>query len=145
MKVAVNWLQRGVKSLFVFNLATLWLFLLEGKKMAVAYMRQTWTLYLYRAFLPLRTTAPPLLPSVAVTERLLGIDLSQVELFFPLTRPGGVSIEELVVLACLVRHLQPKRLVEIGTAEGRTTLNLALHSPPTPKSSPLTFRQLPQP
>ena len=116
--------------MIVFNLATLWLFLREGKKMAVAYLRQTWTLYLYRALLPLRTTVPPLLPSASVTEQFPGIDLSRVELLFPSPRPGGVSVEELVILACLVRHLQPKRLVEIGTAEGRTTLNLALHTPP---------------
>jgi SAM-dependent methyltransferase len=129
VKVVVAWLRRGVKSLFVVNFATLWLLLREGRKMAVAYMRQVYTLYLHRAFLPLRTTVPALLPSVAVTERFPGIDLSQVELLFPLPRPGGVSVEELVILACLVRHLKPKRLVEIGTAEGRTTLNLALHTP----------------
>jgi predicted O-methyltransferase YrrM len=129
VKVVVAWLRRGVKSLFVVNLATLWLFLREGKKRAVGYMRQVLTLYLHRAFSHL-PTIPPLLPSVAVTERFPGIDLSQVELLFPLPRPGGVSVEELIILACLVRHLKPKRLVEIGTAEGRTTLNLALHSPP---------------
>jgi hypothetical protein len=129
VKVVVAWLRRGVKSLFVVNLATLWLLLRESRKMAVAYMRQVYTLYLHRAFLPLRTTVPALLPLVAVTERFPGIDLSQVELLFPLPRPGGVSVEELVILACLVRHLKPKRLVEIRTAEGRTTLNLALHTP----------------
>jgi len=118
-----------MKSLFVLNLAALWLLLREGRKMAVAYMRQAYTLYLHRAFLPLRTTVPPLLPSVVVTELFPDIDLSQVELLFPLPRPGGIALEELVIIACLVRHLKPKRLVEIGTAEGRTTLNLALHTP----------------
>ena len=63
MKVIAAWLRRGMKSLFVLNLAALWLLLREGRKMAVAYMRQAYTLYLHRAFLPLRTTVPPLLPS----------------------------------------------------------------------------------
>lgn len=129
MEIVIAWVKRSLKSLFVLNLATLWLLLREGRKMAVAYMRQAYTLYLHRAFLPLRTTVPPLLPSVVVTELFPDIDLSQVELLFPLPRPGGIALEELVIIACLVRHLKPKRLVEIGTAEGRTTLNLALHAP----------------
>jgi len=53
MKVIAAWLRRGMKSLFVLNLAALWLLLREGRKMAVAYMRQAYTLYLHRAFLPL--------------------------------------------------------------------------------------------
>ncbi|MFA0737404.1 MAG: hypothetical protein LKKZDAJK_000492 [Candidatus Fervidibacter sp.] len=36
MKVIAAWLRRGMKSLFVLNLAALWLLLREGRKMAVA-------------------------------------------------------------------------------------------------------------
>jgi hypothetical protein len=39
--------------------------------------------------------------------------------------PGGARFEELVFLASIARHLQPRRLFEIGTCRGRTTVNLA--------------------
>ncbi|MGA8028861.1 MAG: class I SAM-dependent methyltransferase [Bryobacteraceae bacterium] len=38
---------------------------------------------------------------------------------------GNVSTLELVVLATLVRRLKPRTILEIGTFDGRTTLNLA--------------------
>jgi predicted O-methyltransferase YrrM len=58
-----------------------------------------------------------------------GLDHTRIELLHALGRPGGVRPDELVILSALVRHLQPRRLVEIGTAEGRTTLNLVHHAP----------------
>ena len=42
---------------------------------------------------------------------------------------GNVSGYELLVLASLVRKAQPRRCFEIGTFDGRTTLNLAANSP----------------
>jgi predicted O-methyltransferase YrrM len=44
---------------------------------------------------------------------------------------GNVSVLELVVLATLVRRHAPETIFEIGTFDGRTTLNLALNSPDT--------------
>jgi predicted O-methyltransferase YrrM len=70
-----------------------------------------------------------LLPEIPIEMLYPSIDLSQIELLYPLPRAGGVRVDELVIISAIVRHLKPKRLVEIGTAEGRTTLNLALHSP----------------
>jgi len=41
---------------------------------------------------------------------------------------GNVTAEELIVIAKLVRQYKPNRMFEIGTFDGRTTLNLACNS-----------------
>jgi predicted O-methyltransferase YrrM len=43
---------------------------------------------------------------------------------------GNLTALELEILCKLVRHTNPKILFEIGTFDGRTTLNLAAHSRP---------------
>lgn len=45
-------------------------------------------------------------------------------------KDGNVSVEELVVIVKLIRQYKPERLFEIGTFDGRTTLNLASNSSP---------------
>jgi hypothetical protein len=47
----------------------------------------------------------------------------------PLVVDGNVSLLELLILSQLARSLRPARLFEFGTFDGRTTLNLAYHSP----------------
>lgn len=42
---------------------------------------------------------------------------------------GNVSPLELMIIAKLVRRYQPENIFEIGTFDGRTTLNLAINSP----------------
>ncbi|MGH7618533.1 MAG: class I SAM-dependent methyltransferase [Gemmatimonadaceae bacterium] len=42
---------------------------------------------------------------------------------------GNVDLLELLVLARLVRARRPRRLLEIGTFDGRSTLNLAVNAP----------------
>jgi predicted O-methyltransferase YrrM len=42
---------------------------------------------------------------------------------------GNVSIEELCKICLIVRFLQPKRILEIGTYNGMTTLQMALNAP----------------
>ncbi|GBD00203.1 hypothetical protein HRbin17_02741 [bacterium HR17] len=121
--------RRCLRSLWVVNLAACWLALREGRTKAGRYLHHLWTAYLWRHQLLPPVSVPLTLPRRPFTEVFPSVDLSRVELLYPLPRPGSVTFEELVVLACLVRHLRPKRLVEIGTAEGRTTLNFALHAP----------------
>ncbi len=130
-----SFLRRLSRLLFVTNPAGFWLLLREGKEMAISYLYQVWTIYLWRKSLCMRGVVPCLLPEGTVSEMFPDVDLTQVTLLFPLPRPGGVQMHELALLVAIVRTLQPKRLVEIGTAEGRTTINLALHSPPMRKSS----------
>jgi len=43
---------------------------------------------------------------------------------------GGTTLYESYLLACIVQSLRPQVLFEFGTYEGRTTLQLALNSPP---------------
>ena len=42
---------------------------------------------------------------------------------------GNVSLEELRCIAKLVKYFEPKTLFEIGTFDGRTTMNMALNAP----------------
>ena len=42
---------------------------------------------------------------------------------------GNVSIQEAYYIAAMVKILQPKRVFEFGTFDGRTTLQMALNSP----------------
>ncbi len=44
-------------------------------------------------------------------------------------RDGNVSLQELVCIATLVAARQPRRLLEIGTFDGNTTLQMATNSP----------------
>ena len=46
----------------------------------------------------------------------------------PAVANGNVSIYELLAIVLLVRARQPKALFEIGTFDGRTTLNLAANA-----------------
>jgi predicted O-methyltransferase YrrM len=41
---------------------------------------------------------------------------------------ANVSVLELVVIVKLIKHYEPKKLFEIGTFDGRTTLNMACNS-----------------
>jgi predicted O-methyltransferase YrrM len=51
-----------------------------------------------------------------------------IELREPMGIDGNVNLLELVALARLVRHHRPSRIFEIGTFDGRTTLNLAANA-----------------
>ncbi|MCX6832380.1 MAG: class I SAM-dependent methyltransferase [candidate division Zixibacteria bacterium] len=43
---------------------------------------------------------------------------------------GNITLQELSVIAALVRQNAPKTIFEIGTFDGRTTLNMAINSAP---------------
>jgi hypothetical protein len=51
-------------------------------------------------------------------------------LAFPVGEDGNITTKEVIVINHLVKTHSPARLFEIGTFNGRTTLNLALNSPP---------------
>jgi hypothetical protein len=75
-----------------------------------------------------REAAPaPVLPTVSVAE--VTRDDTPVLLREPVARNGNVTLLELLVLARLVRERSPKAIFEIGTFDGRTTLNLAANAP----------------
>lgn len=73
---------------------------------------------------------PSRLPRLSPQELFPGIETADVSLLSPLLETGGnVWLNELVVLTGLCRWLQPKNIFEIGTFNGRTTVNLAANSP----------------
>jgi predicted O-methyltransferase YrrM len=67
------------------------------------------------------------LPHVPVTAAVPGISTADVRLsqFLPRDGNGAPTVFELAILCGLVRHLRARRVLEIGTFDGGTTLNLA--------------------
>jgi hypothetical protein len=71
-----------------------------------------------------------LIPRVAAGELFPEIDFTHSpELLHPFPRELSVQPHELIVLCQLVRRFKPARVIELGTAEGRTALNFAFHLP----------------
>ena len=67
-------------------------------------------------------------------------DESEPELVETEHHNGNVSLEELRCIAKIVRFHQPKTIFEIGTFDGRTTMNMAINA----KESELFTLDLPQ-
>ena len=63
---------------------------------------------------------------------LPGIESMDVRVMRSFDRRPGMSLDpsEVLVLSAIVRLLEPQRILEIGTYDGNTTLNLAANSPP---------------
>jgi hypothetical protein len=59
-----------------------------------------------------------------------GIEATQIVLSSSSERYGGVSLCELFVICVVAKHIKARRIFEIGTFEGNTTLNLALNTDP---------------
>lgn len=79
-----------------------------------------------------RPVAPPsgpplLIPGLAARDVM--DDAAPVIVREPDAADGNVSGYELLVLAGIVRRVQPRACFEIGTFDGRTTLNLAANAP----------------
>lgn len=75
-----------------------------------------------RAHKPVKPLLPKVEPAAFLPEG------PGVEVRAPLARDGNVTLYELLVIAQLVRSRSPKTLFEIGTFDGRTTLNMAANS-----------------
>lgn len=70
------------------------------------------------------------LPAVSIEDLFPGIEKVELSLHSPLLQMGGnVWTNELVILAGICRAVRPKRVFEIGTFNGRTTVNLAANCP----------------
>ncbi len=69
----------------------------------------------------------PVLPQLQVTE--LVPDGESIHILQPAGIFGNVTPFELIVINKLVRALKPERIFEIGTFDGRTTLNMAANAP----------------
>ncbi|MBM3526100.1 MAG: class I SAM-dependent methyltransferase [Alphaproteobacteria bacterium] len=60
----------------------------------------------------------------------IGDPAQPIAVLEPAFRPGNVTALELIVLVRIVRWLKPMASFEIGTFDGRTTLNIAANMPP---------------
>jgi hypothetical protein len=122
---------RGVRGI---NLNSLGILFRKGPTAAVSFLVNSHRLYagygMPRAWDSLPWRESLRLPKRSIEEIFPEIDFGcSPELLFPLTRDLGINTEELTILSRIVQALQPKRVVEFGTAEGRTAINLALQLP----------------
>lgn len=71
------------------------------------------------------------LPRVEIEDLFPGLEAAQYSLVrgFDRTRNMSITLGEVNVLAALVSHLKCERILEIGTFDGGTTLNLAANLP----------------
>ena len=70
----------------------------------------------------------PLLPTVEISE-LVPEELP-IQIREPVEADGNISLVEIAVISKLVKSRNPASIFEIGTFDGRTTLNMAANSPP---------------
>jgi hypothetical protein len=140
--------QRVFRAVSSFNLNTLRILFTKGAKPALEYDRYTYRLYSGYG-LPWSWSRAPwrsslTIPSVLPSELFPEIDFTRSpELLHPFPRDLGIMPHELMILAHVVRYLQPRCVVEFGTAEGRTSLNIALHLPRDGSLVTLDFPPIP--
>lgn len=123
-------LARVGRCALVANPALVWLTAKEGRLVGHAYLRHLVVGYVGRGFLAADDGEPRLVPCVPPVTAFPEIDVPSVEILHPVRTPGSVTNDELFLLSALVQARQPLRLVEIGTAAGRTALNLLRAAPP---------------
>ncbi|MDP2922977.1 MAG: class I SAM-dependent methyltransferase [Candidatus Omnitrophota bacterium] len=68
----------------------------------------------------------PNLPTISVNS-VIGDE--QIVVLEPKSKDGNVSLDELVIINGIIKRVHPKYIFEIGTFNGRTTLNMAYNSP----------------
>jgi hypothetical protein len=144
--------QSTVRSAFsglaALNLNALRVFFRKGVAPAVQYITHTHRLYSGYG-LPWKWSGLPWrsdmkVPQVAVQDLFPEIDFTRSpELLFPFPRDLSTMPHELMIMAHVIRYLRPKRVIEFGTAEGRTALNFALHLPPDGEVVTLDFPPIP--
>jgi hypothetical protein len=144
----VSTLSRTLRGLAALNLNALRVFLSRGAANAGQYVTYTHRMYtgfgLPRAWSTLPWRNDMTVPCVPVQQLFPEIDfVHSPALMHPFPRDLSTQPHELMILAQVVKFLQPKRVVEFGTAEGRTTLNIALHLPPDGQVVTLDFPPIP--
>lgn len=64
-----------------------------------------------------------IIPEIELSQ-LVSVDTT-VQILEPIRIAGNVTLLDIAVIAQLIKHYNPNRLFEIGTFDGRTTLNMA--------------------
>jgi len=128
-------LRRVARALSSLNFNSLRVLLQRGPSAALSLVSHSY--HLYSGFgLPHKWQRSPWRNDLKIPVRKLEelfpkMDCTRsLELLFPFPRDLGVLPQELIVLTKVVDHLKAKRVIEFGTAEGRTAVNIALHLPP---------------
>ena len=141
-------LERLTHGLLSLNLNAIALLFQNGWSAAIGYVTQSYRLY--SGFgMPYHWEKLPWwrdrdIPSKTVEELFPEIDFTRsAELLFPMPRHIGISTQELNVLSKVVCHLRPKKVVEFGTAEGRTAVNIANQLPQDGEIITLDFAPIP--
>ncbi len=141
-------LQRVARALSSLNFNSLRVLLRDGPSTALSFISHSY--HLYSGFgLPDRWQRSPWRNDLKIPIRKLDelfpeVDFTRsLELLFPIPRGLGVLPQELIVLTKVVDHLKAKRVIEFGTAEGRTAVNIALHLPPEGEIITLDFPPVP--
>jgi len=88
---------------------------------------QKWRAFLESFYVDVQRKKSPI-PTVELAE-LVSPDI-EVHLSHFLGRDGNVSTYETLAISSLVSHHAPSTLLELGTFDGNTTLQMALNSPP---------------
>ncbi len=83
---------------------------------------------IYRLFYPRKKSNEAIIPKIELSEVIKGSTAVQIR--EPVAVHGNVSLLELVAIAELIKLYNPGKLFEIGTFNGRTTLNMALNCSP---------------
>lgn len=66
----------------------------------------------------------PLIPTVKLSE-VIPKEISSIKIYKEIPRNGNISPLELIVITKLIRYYNARNIFEIGTFDGRTTLNMA--------------------
>jgi len=120
-KFLVHYACAVLACLYIF---TIGLFFGKGRDLIVRMYR-----IFFWSILPApRTIIPRVEPSTVIPRHI-----TDIELYEELPRDGNVSTLELVVIVKLIRAYHPETIFEIGTFNGRTTLNMAANCPPKAK------------
>lgn len=137
-----------LRALSSLNVNALRILLRGGIGPAIAYVRDTYHLFTGYG-IPWKYNELPWRPnfrieSVPVHTLFPAIDFTRSpEILHLMPRDLGVMPHELMILAHVIRHLRPERVIEFGTAEGRTALNIAHHLPPESEVVTLDFAPIP--
>jgi len=122
---------RGIRAI---NLNSLWVLLRKGPSAAQSFLVNSHRLYAGYG-IPRAWDSLPWRENLCVPKRSIGEIFPEIdfacspELVFPLSRDLGINTEEMVILTKVVNAMRPERVIEFGTAEGRTAINFAIQIP----------------
>jgi SAM-dependent methyltransferase len=113
----IYYLYSVVSCLFLFSIGFFW-----GKNRRLIYQISSH----FGPFDSDPNKPTPLIPKVPLSQIALGV--KQINILEPEAVNGNITPLELIIINGLIRHYDPRRIFEIGTFDGRTTLNMAANS-----------------